>query len=104
VIDQRTASELAAACRRLAELLEGVAGEPVTKRSDFSVAEVGEQLGRSCSTVRAWLEKDDLHGYKLPGDAKRAAWRVTAEALESFRNRRDLTDVGSWRKGRGRAA
>ena len=97
------ALELAVAARRFAELLEAAVGE-VDQGSahDLSVAEVGKVLGRSESTIRGWLEKDELHGYKLPAtDQKRAAWRVTSDALEAFRNRgTSRTSISDWRKGR----
>lgn len=99
------ALELAGLLRRAAELLEASVGQPVEVACDLSVAQVAKRLGRSESTVRGWLENRVLHGYKLPGDAKHAAWRVTAESLESFRNRGPSRDtIGEWRKGRGKAA
>jgi len=93
---------------------------------DLSVADVGRQLGRSTSTVRAWVEAGRFPGaYKLPGDPKHAAWRIPAGALEAFRQaatvaltpidapvRRfapprptgETPDLSAWRRGRKQAA
>ena len=47
---------------------------------DLSVSDVAGHFGRSVSTVRAWLEKGILRGYKLRGKA----WRIPPAAVEEF--------------------
>lgn len=93
--------ELAAAARRLAELLERSVGQESAPGHDLSVAELGQRLNRTSSTVRGWIENGEFPGaYKLPGDPKRAAWRVPLSAVEAFRNRESGNAIGEWRKRR----
>ncbi len=72
---------------KLRVLADGAGGEARTGEDapDLTVAEVCVHLRRSASTIRGWLEAGTLHGYKLPGDAKHAAWRIPPAALAAFK-------------------
>ena len=76
--------------------------------ADLTVAQLAEQLGRSKSCVRSWLENRLLRGYKLRG----REWRIPAAALAEFqeRERRGETrcqtsrggtaDLSAWKNAR----
>ncbi len=58
---------------------------PCPAPDTYTVATLAALLHRSPSTVRAWVEAGLFPGaYKLPGDPRRAAWRVPASAVEAF--------------------
>jgi hypothetical protein len=109
--------ELAAAARRLAELLEASVGESSAQSrepSDITVEQLAERLNRTESTVRGWVAQGLFPGsYHLPASGKPdkcgrprlGAWRIPEAALEAFRNRTNGTAaLGAWRKQRGKAA
>jgi excisionase family DNA binding protein len=68
---------------------------------DLTVAQVAAMQQRSSNTVRRWLERGQLDGYRLAGGA--GDWRVTRDALDRFRaaGARPKAgaglDLGSWR-------
>lgn len=49
-------------------------------RADLTVTEVADRLDRKESTVRGYLGRGELRGYKFRG----REWRVPEEALRSF--------------------
>lgn len=72
---------------------------------DLTVEEVAEHFKRSPSTVRGWLGRGELEGYKL----NRKSWRVTRMALREYeqlqREGRHLeddddedVDITEWRR------
>ena len=69
----------------LLEALEGAqdVAQGATLTADLTVGELAAHFGRSPSTVRSWLERGELAGYRLQG----REWRVTREALEAFQQR-----------------
>jgi excisionase family DNA binding protein len=82
--------------------------QPAEERlADYTVAEVAEELERAPSTVRGWLNRDELPGaYRLKG----REWRIPRDALATFleaaRTGEQPTqqgapvDLGAWRKHR----
>jgi excisionase family DNA binding protein len=68
--------------RDLVDLLEGddVGPSADTFTADMTVLEVAETIGRSPSTVRAWLIDGSLRGYKL----NRRDWSVPRSALRDY--------------------
>jgi hypothetical protein len=65
-------------------------GEQVTTidRPDLNVNAFAKFIGRSPATVRAWCSANFVPGaYKLPGNGRRAAWRIPAESVLAFRER-----------------
>ncbi len=55
---------------------------------DLSVVAFARLIGRSEATVRAWCGRSAIPGaYKLPGDRRRAAWRIPAASVVAFRER-----------------
>lgn len=76
-----------------------------TPPRDLTVEEVAEHFKRSPSTVRGWLGRGELEGYKL----NRKSWRVTRTALREYeqlqREGRQLEDdddedidITEWRR------
>lgn len=51
----------------------------VTRR-DLSVADLAEMTGRSQRSIRLWLEKGLIEGYKLRGQA----WKIKPEEYDRF--------------------
>lgn len=90
----------------LMALLEGEQASALPSR-DLSVEEVAEETGRAPSTVRGWLIRGELQGYKLNG----RDWRVPRPALsaylegqvapESDEEPSEGVDLGAWRRLRG---
>jgi excisionase family DNA binding protein len=90
--------------------LAGLLGEPVQGEAaaetepprDLTVHEVAEHFRRAPSTIRGWLFRGDLRGYKLNG----RDWRVPRLALAEYEQRqreprRDASedvDLSSWRR------
>jgi excisionase family DNA binding protein len=98
--------------RDIVDLLEGddVEPSPDTFTADMTVMEIAEAMGRSPSTVRAWLIDGSLRGYKL----NRRDWRVPRSALRDYLDGQmaasagtvepddeQEVDIGAWRKLRG---
>jgi len=87
-------------------LLDGP--EAPTRQRDLTVIEVAEETSRAPSTVRGWLTKGTLRGYKLNG----RDWRVPVTALEELLSRGLSsneaphmglgTDITAWRSVIGR--
>ncbi len=93
--------------------------EPVVAADapELAVAAFARLVGRSAATVRSWCERGLVPGaYKLPGDHRRAAWRIPAASVQAFRQRSAAPelvvvkagesgpDLGAWRQvRRGRA-
>lgn len=94
--------------RFIAELI----GEPLQEQEregarvparDLTVDEVAAHFRRSPSTVRGWLGRSELRGYKI----NHRDWRVPRPALaeyeEAQRNGQVMeteeVDIGEWRKG-----
>jgi excisionase family DNA binding protein len=77
---------------------------------DLTADQVAEELGRSVGTIRDWLLRGELRGYKLRG----REWRVTRAAVREFldsereqgngrstgRRQQERTDLGRWRSVR----
>ena len=80
--------------------------KPEPPQRDLSVAEIGERVSRAPSTVRRWLERGEMQGYKING----RDWRVTPAAFEAWRQEQiqggpapetdpdEDVDIGEWRK------
>lgn len=97
-------------------LIQGL-GEPATRTevaglADLTVEQVGQQFGRSPSTVRGWLSQGLLTGaYRL----QNREWRIPVATVRAFLDRqregkqepqsgaRAPTDLGAWRQVRGKA-
>jgi excisionase family DNA binding protein len=62
----------------LAGELQGAAAAP--QNVDLTIAQVAARLGRAPSTVRGWLERGELNGYRFRG----REWRIAPAALEAF--------------------
>jgi excisionase family DNA binding protein len=80
--------------------LAGLLGEPVEGEAaaesepprDLTIGQVAEHFRRAPSTVRGWLFRGDLRGYKLNG----RDWRVPRSALAEYEQRqREPQDEGS---------
>lgn len=87
-----------------------VLAEDPTERSqaptrDLAVKDVAERTDRSPSTVRRWLERGEMRGYKING----RDWRVTPAAFEEWRQKQmegptpdvdpdEDVDIAEWRK------
>lgn len=82
---------------------------------ELAVAAFARLVGRSAATVRSWCERGLVPGaYKLPGDRRRAAWRIPAASVVAFRQRNSspelvvtagaaAPDITAWRRvGRAR--
>ena len=55
---------------------------------ELTVAAFARLVSRSPATVRSWCERGLVPGaYKLPGDRRRAAWRIPAASVVAFRQR-----------------
>jgi excisionase family DNA binding protein len=92
--------------RWLAELLgEPVEGDAVAQSDpprDLTVVEVSERFRRAPSTIRGWLSRGELQGYKLNG----RDWRVTRAAAMEYEQRQreprvedlDDADISAWRR------
>ena len=81
---------------------------------DLNIAGFARLMGRSPATVRSWCERGLIVGaYKLPGDRRRAAWRIPAISVSAFRQRNDASnpapealataptpvpDISAWRR------
>jgi excisionase family DNA binding protein len=78
---------------------EAVAEEPAR---DLTVEEVAEHFRRAPSTVRGWLLRGDLRGYKLNG----RDWRVPKSAVGEYEQRQrepglgdaEAVDLSAWRR------
>ena len=91
--------------RWLAQLLgeqpedEEQVDEPVR---DLTVEEVGEHFRRAPSTVRGWLARGELRGYKL----NRRDWRIPPSAIGEYEQRQwepdssppEEIDLSAWRR------
>jgi excisionase family DNA binding protein len=83
----------------LAGELQGAAAAP--DNVDLTIAQVAARLGRAHSTVRGWLERGELAGYRFRG----REWRIPSAALDAFVAReRGAPDqpaaraaIGDWR-------
>jgi excisionase family DNA binding protein len=86
----------------LGELVEGEAAVKSDPPRDLTVDEVAEHFRRAPSTIRGWLVRGDLRGYKLNG----RDWRVPRSALAEYEQRQreprqdtsDDVDLSSWRR------
>lgn len=89
---------------QLLEALGSIAGS-----QDLDVAQLAEHFGRSPSTIRTWLERGELRGYRFRG----RQWRATRAAVAEFEAheragepRRPqtahdrITNLGAWRNAR----
>ena len=89
------------------DLLEALAAVP--HGGDLTVAEVAKRLRRSRSSVRGYLERGELRGYRF----RRREWRVTPAAVAEFEERERTgtrqgrraptgrsVELGQWRKER----
>ena len=73
---------------------------PVTN-ADLTIAQVAASMGRAASTVRGWLERGELKGYRF----RNREWRIPPVALEAFIARERAgpdqstarTSIGDWR-------
>ena len=100
--------------------LDGTVTVPVTWLQDLldaqgdssemrllTLEETAELVGRSVSTVRTWLNKGQLDGFKLNG----CSWRIRERAFQAFIERQESgepepstirssssVDLGAWRK------
>jgi len=101
-------------------LLDTPAPVPVDT-PELSVSAFGRLVSRSGATVRSWCERGLIPGaYKLPGDRRRAAWRIPSASVAAFRQRNASNtsttptpepvaaaperDLGAWRRvGRRRS-
>ncbi|MGH7547072.1 MAG: helix-turn-helix domain-containing protein [Gemmatimonadales bacterium] len=79
----------------LLELFGGAGGEgPAASAGDvrpdasvdLTVSDLAQAFGRSPSTIRQWLQSEQLDGYKLFG----REWRVTPNAVAAFQERQRL--------------
>lgn len=86
----------------LGEDLEETSNSPrATWARDLTVEEVAERFGRAPSTVRGWLNREELRGYKLNG----RDWRIPPAAVEECERRQrsqripgtDDVDITEWR-------
>lgn len=57
-------------------------------RADLTVAAVAEMFGRHPNTIRDWIARGVLAGYRLNG----REWRIPRQALEEFQERQRLGD------------
>lgn len=90
----------------LVTLLEGEKEASLPVR-DLTVEEVAQETGRAPSTVRGWLIRGELQGYKLNG----RDWRVPRPALRAYLEGQATpesddepegdVDLGAWRRLRG---
>ena len=87
-------------------LLELVAEQGTAAGRDLSVQQIAERFGRSPSTVRSWLERGLLRGFRFMG----REWRIPLAALVEFEEshrahgkqdqgrRGQPVDLGAWRR------
>lgn len=80
--------------------LEDDSGGVEAAASDLNVADVADHFKRSVSTVRGWLGRRELRGYKLNG----RDWRVPRSAIREYEERQqqlpaqtDQVDIREWR-------
>lgn len=88
--------------------LAGLLGEPLpdvqvstpTLTADMDLHEVALHFKRSVSTIRGWLSRGELRGYKLNG----RDWRVPPAAVGEYEERQqqrprtaDPVDIREWR-------
>ena len=79
---------------------------PPRSAGDLTLEEVCEAVKKKPSTVRGWLGRKELRGYKLNGKA----WRIPRAALAEYLARQadragdspeeDEVDIAAWRSGR----
>lgn len=70
--------------------------------ADLTIAQVAARVGRALSTVRGWLERGELRGYRF----RRREWRITPASLAEFLARErgatgrstKRSEIGSWRE------
>lgn len=90
--------------------LAQVLGEPVVEEErsedqpsrDLTVEEAAEYFRRAPSTVRGWLLRGELRGYKL----NRRDWRVPRAAVAEYEHRQrdpdmedsEEVDISAWRR------
>ena len=90
----------------LRELLNAEGDSPGVGRL-LTIEETAEIVGRSPSTVRTWLNTEQLDGLKLNG----RSWRIRESALRSFIEQQEAgehepptirssesVDIGDWRQ------
>jgi excisionase family DNA binding protein len=91
--------------RWLADLLKDAAGSPAPPTpGDLSLADVCAAVQKKPSTVRGWLQRGELRGYRLNGKA----WRVPRAALAAYLTAQanpeaatgedDDVDITEWRR------
>ena len=74
----------------LRALLDAEGDEPGMGRL-LTLAEAGEVVGRSPSTIRTWLNTGRLDGFKLNA----RSWRVRESALQNFIQQQEAGDRGA---------
>ena len=87
----------------LVSLLEGASSDAgVGSTRDLTVEEVGQEMGRALSAIRAWLISKALRGYKLNNCDRRVPRTALREYLEAQATRSSETpgevDITAWRK------
>ena len=92
--------------RWLASLIGESVGELVAGEEplgDLTVADVAEIMRRAPSTVRGWLSRGELQGYRLNG----RDWRVTRQSLREYQAEQSRqqfqtppgeVNIGAWRQ------
>jgi excisionase family DNA binding protein len=53
---------------------------PPAVDGDLTISQVSARIGRAPSTVRGWLERGELNGYRFRG----REWRIPPAALQEF--------------------
>lgn len=85
------------------DVLEAGRSPQSTPQRDLTVEEVAQHFGRAPSTVRGWLSREELRGYKLNG----RDWRIPPAAVKEYEQqqlREELppdekgTDISDWRR------
>jgi two-component system response regulator VicR len=54
------------------------------ERKTYTTGQVAKNLGVSLSTVRRWLERGEIKGFRLPSAG---GWRITRQELVNFMER-----------------
>ncbi|NOV98174.1 helix-turn-helix domain-containing protein [Isoptericola halotolerans] len=66
----------------------------------LTVRDVAEREQTSTQTVRGWLQRHELDGYRTQGT--RGPWRVAPEDYEKFRQARKAMNADPWARTRAR--